>query len=76
MKTKLIGGIAVGRREFLCRISAGAIGGTAMLTTAPFVGEVLAGNETADERRNPHYNANSTDIQAFYRVNHYPATKK
>jgi hypothetical protein len=76
MKTKPTDGKSVGRRDFLRGISAGAIGGTAMLTTAPFVGEALAGDETADERRKPRYNANSPDIQAFYRVNHYPATKK
>jgi hypothetical protein len=76
MKTKPTDGKSVGRRDFLRGISAGAIGGTAMLATAPFDGEALAGNETADERLKPRYNANSPDVQAFYRVNHYPATKK
>jgi hypothetical protein len=69
-------GKAVGRRDFLRSIGVGAVGGTAALVTVPLVGEALAGDETADERRKPRYNANSPDVQAFYRVNHYPATKK
>lgn len=65
----------VRRRDLLRGISAGAIGGTAMLATAPFASDALAGNETADERRKSRYNVNSPDVQAFYRVNRYPAKK-
>lgn len=65
----------VRRRDLLRGISAGAIGGTAMLATAPFASAALAGNDTADERRKPRYNVNSPDVQAFYRVNRYPAKK-
>lgn len=75
MKAKPVDVRAVGRREFLRGVGVGTLGGTAALVTVPVIAEALAGDETADERRKPRYNASSSDIQTFYRVNRYPAKK-
>jgi hypothetical protein len=76
MKTKPTAEKTVGRRDFLRGIGLGAAGGTAALAIAPFARQALAGDETADERLKPRYNANSSDVKAYYRVNRYPAKKK
>lgn len=61
---------AVGRREFLRALGAGA--GIAAAGTAPLVTAARADNETADEKRKARYK--ETDhVKAFYRVNKYPA---
>jgi len=73
MKTKPNNGTAVGRREFLR--FAGASAGVA--AAAPFAATTAkADSENASERTKARYKANSPDIQAFYRVNRYPAPKK
>ena len=71
MKTKPTDPKAVGRRDFLRRMGAGAVGGTAAMAIAPFAGEAEAA-ESADEQRKARYNPNSQDIKNFYRVNRYP----
>lgn len=60
----------MGRRDFLRTLGAGAGAAAA----APMLaGEARAGTETNDEKRKPRYKADSPDIKAFYRVNHYPS---
>ncbi|MGI8525156.1 MAG: twin-arginine translocation signal domain-containing protein [Pseudolabrys sp.] len=59
----------VGRRDFLRALGAGA----ALTAAAPIVGEAIADGENNDEKRKTRYKADSADIQAYYRVNRYPA---
>jgi hypothetical protein len=73
MKTKPNDGMAVGRREFLRVAGASAV----VAAAAPLAATTAkADRENASERTKARYNANSPDIQAFYRVNSYPAQKK
>jgi len=60
----------VGRRDFLrvLGVSAGAA-----ITPAVLVSEAHADSENNDEKRKARYKANSEDVKAFYRVNHYPS---
>jgi hypothetical protein len=60
----------VGRRDFLRVLGAGA--GAAM-TPAVLVTEAHADSETNDEKRKARYKADSEDVKAYYRVNHYPS---
>jgi hypothetical protein len=71
MKAKPTDDKGVGRRDFLRRMGAGAIGGAAAAATAPFAGEAVAA-ESTDEAKKPRYNANSQDVKNYYRVNRYP----
>ncbi len=59
----------VDRRGFLrvLGVSAGAAASPAAL-----VAEARADSETNDEKRKARYKADSEDVKAFYRVNHYP----
>ena len=59
----------VGRRDFLrvLGVSAGAA-----VTPAVLVSEAHANSENNDEKRKARYKADSEDVKAFYRVNHYP----
>jgi hypothetical protein len=59
----------VGRRDFLRALGAGA----AVSASGPLVQEAAADSETNDEKRKARYKADSPDVQAFYRVNRYPA---
>jgi hypothetical protein len=61
----------VGRRDFLRALGAGA--GVAATTSAPLAQEAAADGESNEEKRKARYQANSPDVQAFYRVNRYPA---
>ena len=63
-------GKKLGRRDFLrvLGVSAGAA-----VTPAVLVSEAHADSETNDEKRKARYKANSEDVKAFYRVNHYPS---
>jgi hypothetical protein len=36
------------------------------------VGQAQADSGTGDDKRKARYDANSDDVKAFYRVNHYP----
>ena len=60
----------VGRRDFLRVLGAGA---GAVITTAVLIAEAHADSETNDEKRKARYKADSEDVKAFYRVNHYPS---
>jgi hypothetical protein len=62
--------ITVGRREFLRALGAGA--GVAVVP-ATLVTEAKADSENNDEKRKARYNANSAEVQTYYRVNRYPS---
>jgi hypothetical protein len=57
----------IGRRNFLQARGAGV----AFTTGVPFATEAVASESDAD-RKKARYQANSTDVQSFYRVNRYP----
>ncbi len=59
----------IGRRDFLRVLGAGA---GAAATPAVLVTEARADSENNDEKRKARYKADSEDVKAFYRVNHYP----
>ena len=59
----------IGRRQLL---RAGTIGLIATTASALKSGTVAAGTETNDEKRKARYQADSTEVQNFYRVNRYP----
>jgi hypothetical protein len=61
----------VGRRDFLRTLGIGATAAAA--TTASLSGTTNADSETRDEKRKARYRADSPHIQAYYRVNRYPA---
>lgn len=58
----------VGRRDILRALGLGA----AVASAPPLAREAAADSETNDEKRKARYQANSADIQAYYRVNRYP----
>jgi hypothetical protein len=60
----------LGRRDFLRAIGAGA--GVAVAAAAPLTSEAVA-SESDAEMKKARYQANSTDVQTFYRVNRYPS---
>jgi hypothetical protein len=59
----------VDRRDFLRALGVGA---GAAASPAGLVSEARADSESNDEKRKARYNADSEDVKAFYRVNHYP----
>jgi hypothetical protein len=59
----------IGRRQLL---RAGMIGFVATAASAVEIGPVAADTETNSEKRKARYQANSTEVQNFYRVNRYP----
>jgi hypothetical protein len=61
----------LGRREFLRTLGAGATIAAAAAT--PLADEARADTESNDEKRKPRYQANSPEVQTFYRVNRYPS---
>jgi len=58
------------RRDSLRRMTTG-VGLAVGASSLPL--EALAADEPADEKRKARYQANSRDVQSFYRVNRYPA---
>ena len=63
-KTKL------GRRDFLRAMGAGA--GVAATTAVPLA-TTAAAAESESEKKKARYQANSTDVKTFYKVNRYPS---
>ena len=59
------------RRDLLRALGIGA--GAAVAASAPLIEQAAADSETADEKRKARYQANAPDVQAYYRVNRYPA---
>ena len=63
--------MAVGRRRFL--LSAG-VTAAATVTVPALTVEARADSESNDEKRKPRYRV-TEHVKAYYRVNHYPASK-
>jgi hypothetical protein len=63
-KTKL------GRRDFLRAMGAGA--GLAATAAAPLATGAVASESDADKKK-ARYQANSTDVKTYYKVNRYPS---
>ena len=61
----------VGRRDFLRKVGAGAVGAGASMAT-PLIGPARADSENNDEKLKARYKE-SDHVKAFYRVNRYPA---
>lgn len=59
----------IDRRDLLRALGAGA---GAVASPVALVTEARADSGTNDEKRKARYDANSEDVKAFYRVNHYP----
>lgn len=59
----------IDRRDLLRALGVGV--GTAASPVA-LVAEAQADSGTSDDKRKARYDANSDDVKAFYRVNHYP----
>ena len=59
----------IGRRQLL---RTGIIGIVATAASALESSTVAADTETHDVKRKARYQANSAEVQAFYRVNRYP----
>ena len=57
------------RRDLLRALG---IGAGAAASPVALVGQAQAESESSDEKRKARYDANSDDVKAFYRVNHYP----
>jgi hypothetical protein len=62
--------VAVRRRDVLRTLGFGA--GAAMAASAPLVEQAVADSGTNDEKRKARYQANSANVQNYYRVNRYP----
>jgi hypothetical protein len=62
---------AIGRRDVLRALGAGA--GVAVTAAAPLATPAKADSENNDEKRKARYQANSKEVQTFYRVNRYPS---
>jgi hypothetical protein len=65
-------GNKVGRRDFLRALGAGA-GAAATVSSGTIVDRAAAAGAAKDAKRKSLYQPNSPDIQAYYRVNRYPA---
>ena len=59
----------IDRRDLLRVLGVGA---GAAASPVALMGEAQADAGTSDEKRKTRYDANSEDVKAFYRVNHYP----
>jgi hypothetical protein len=59
----------IGRRQLL---RTGLIGIVATAASALEIGTVAADTETDVDKRKPRFQADSTEVQNFYRVNRYP----
>jgi hypothetical protein len=61
--------VKIDRRDLLRALG---IGAGAAASPLALVTEAEADAGTSDEKRKARYQANSEDVKAFYRVNHYP----
>jgi hypothetical protein len=59
----------IARRQLL---RTGMVGIVATAASALEIGTVAADTETNDEKRKARFQANSAEVQNFYRVNRYP----
>jgi hypothetical protein len=60
------------RRDLFRLVTAGAVA-AGMVTLEPVVGPAAAEPLGNDNKRRARYQASSTEVQEFYRVNRYPA---
>ena len=60
----------LGRRDFLRAMGAGA--GLAVTAAAPLATEAVAAESDADKKK-ARYQANSAEVQTYYKVNRYPS---
>ena len=60
----------LGRRDFLRAMGAGA--GVAVTAAAPLATTAVAAESDADKKK-ARYQANSTDVQSYYKSNRYPS---
>jgi hypothetical protein len=58
------------RRDFLRAFGMGAV---AVAGCEPLADQAVTDSESTDEKLKPRYQAESEDVQAFYRVNRYPS---
>lgn len=71
MKTKTMKEVtSVRRREVLRTLGLGA--GAAVAVNAPLVEQAEADGGSDEEKAKARYQANSADVQNYYRVNRYP----
>jgi hypothetical protein len=63
---------AMGRREFLRTLG---VSTAAAAASGSLAIEAHADTESNTEKRKARYQANSAEVQTFYRVNRYPAKK-
>jgi hypothetical protein len=61
----------VRRRDFLRALGASA--GVAVAASGSFVEDAAAEPESDEEKRKARYQANSPEVQEYYRVNRYPS---
>ena len=61
----------LGRRDFLRAMGAGA--GLAVTAAAPLATEAAASESDDADKKKARYQANSADVQTFYKVNRYPS---
>ncbi len=61
---------SVRRRDVLRALGIGA--GAAVAASAPLIEPAAADSASDDEKRKARYQANSADVQNYYRVNRYP----
>jgi len=59
----------IDRRDLLRVLGVGA---GAAASPVALVGQAQADSGSSDDKRKARYDANSEDVKAFYRVNHYP----
>jgi hypothetical protein len=59
----------IDRRDLLRALGVGA---GAAASPVALAGQAQADSGTIDDKRKGRYDANSEDVKAFYRVNHYP----
>jgi hypothetical protein len=62
--------VSVRRRDVLRALGLGA--GVAVTASAPLVDQAAADGVSTDAKRKARYQANSPDVQNYYRVNRYP----
>jgi hypothetical protein len=60
----------IGRRDLLRVL---AVGAGAVAANAPPLAAAATHSADADKKRRARYQANSPEVQTFYRVNRYPA---
>jgi hypothetical protein len=61
----------IGRRDFIRALGGGA--GVAVAVSGPLVEKAAAEGESDEEKRKARYQADSPEVQNFYRVNRYPS---